>query len=94
MRWRSPCLVVLAITVSVAARADDLPYTAYVNADDVYVRSGPGRNYYPTEKLQQGDTVEVYRHDPGGWLAIRPTPGSFTWVSQRHLDPERTAWPR
>ncbi len=89
MRWRSLCMLALATTTCVAARADDLPYTARVNADDVYVRSGPGRNYYPTEKLNQGDMVEVYRHDPGGWLAIRPTPGSFTWVSQRHLDPER-----
>ncbi len=87
MRWRSSCVLLLAIATAVVARADELPYTAYVNSDDVYVRSGPGRNYYPTEKLMRGDTVEVYRHDPGGWLAIRPTRASFAWVSQRHLDP-------
>ncbi|MEX2111944.1 MAG: hypothetical protein WD845_02100 [Pirellulales bacterium] len=87
MRWRSSSVLLLAIATCVAARADELPYTAYVNSDDVYVRSGPGRNYYPTEKLTKGDAVEVYRHDPGGWLAIRPTPASFAWVSQRHLDP-------
>ena len=62
-----------------------LPYNAYVTADDVYVRSGPGENYYPTDKLKAGTEVEVYRHDPGGWFAIRPPKDSFSWVSSRHL---------
>ena len=64
-----------------------LPYKAYVTADDVYVRSGPGQSYYPTEKLKAGQEVEVYRHDPGGWRAIRPPEGSFSWVSSRFLKP-------
>jgi hypothetical protein len=63
------------------------PYKAYVGSEDVYVRSGPGQNYYPTDKLKRGQEVEVYRHDPGGWCAIRPVPGSFTWVSARFLKP-------
>ncbi len=63
------------------------PYKAYVAVDDVYVRSGPGQNYYPTDKLKRGQEVEVYRHDPGGWCAIRPVDGSFTWVSGRYLKP-------
>ena len=61
------------------------PYTAYVTADDVFVRSGPGENYYATDKLKAGTPVEVYRHDPGGWYAIRPPKESFSWVSSRHL---------
>ena len=61
------------------------PYRAYATTDNVYVRSGPGDNYYPTDKLKAGDEVEVYRHDPGGWYAIRPVPGSFSWVSGRYL---------
>ena len=61
------------------------PYKAYVSADDVYVRSGPGKNYYPSGKLQTGDQVEVYRHDPGGWYAIKPIEGDFAWVSARYL---------
>ncbi len=72
---------------SLPAIADEFPYTAYVVADDVYVRSGPGRSYYPTQKLHEGDTVEIYRHDPGGWYAIRPPQESFSWVSGRHLKP-------
>ena len=47
----------------------NFPYKISVAADDVYVRSGPGQNYYPTDKLRRGQEVEVYRHDPGGWCA-------------------------
>jgi len=68
-----------------AAAEQAFPYKAYIVADDVYVRSGPGTNYYPTAKLQSGEAVEVYRHDPGGWYVIRPPKGSFEWVSARYL---------
>lgn len=74
---------------AVAAEEPAFPYTAYANTDDVYVRSGPGKNYYPTEKLKRGDAVEVYRHDPGGWYAIRPPHGSFSWVPARLLQPTK-----
>lgn len=81
-------LVMLAASVHATllfAEEPQFPYVAYVTADDVYVRSGPGQNYYPTEKLPAGAEVEVYRHDPGGWYAIRPPEGSFSWVSTRYL---------
>lgn len=71
-----------------AANADPtFPYKTTVITEDVYVRSGPGQDYYPTDKLKRGQEVEVYRHDPGGWCAIRPVDGSFTWVSGRFLKP-------
>ncbi len=63
------------------------PYKSYVATEDVYVRSGPGQNYYPTDKLKRGQEVEVWRHDPGGWCAIRPVDGSFTLVASRYLKP-------
>jgi Bacterial SH3 domain len=84
--WRSFVAAVLSIGPANLAWSLDFPYTAYVCSTDVYVRSGPGRDYYPTAKLNKGQAVEVYRHDPGGWLAIRPPRGSFSWVSSRHLD--------
>lgn len=87
MSWRNSILTLLVVFVVENARADDFPYIAYINSDDVYVRSGPGRDYYPTTKLAKGKPIEVYRHDPGGWLAIRPPAGSYSWVSARHLDP-------
>ncbi len=83
---RGPLLAFLAcIATATAVASDAFPYKACVTADDVYVRSGPGDNYYPTDKLKAGTEVEVYRHDPGGWFAIRPPKGSFSWVSSRHL---------
>lgn len=72
-----------------AAGSDvQFPYRAYVTVEDVYVRSGPGQSYYATDKLKRGEVVEVYRHDPGGWFAIRPPDGSYSWVSARFIDPK------
>lgn len=76
----------LLVSQTFPAAAEPFPYTAYVTADDVYVRSGPGRSYYPTDKLAKGAEVEIYRHDPGGWYAIRPPQGSFSWVSSRYIE--------
>lgn len=76
-----------ALLTGPAIGEQTFPYTAYVATDNAYVRSGPGENHYPTGKLRRGDRVEIYRHDPGGWCAIRPVEGSFTWVPGRYVDP-------
>ena len=69
------------------ARAElKFPYRAAITTDDTYIRSGPGQSYYPTDKLKAGQEVEVYRHDPGGWYAIRPPQGSFSLISGRYLE--------
>jgi hypothetical protein len=86
MQWRIVLATIVALCAAAPTWAVDFPYEAYVNSADVYVRSGPGRNYYPTDKLPKGAKVEVYRHDPGGWYAIRPPRQSFSWVASRHLD--------
>ncbi len=75
----------LFLLASTAGGQETFPYTTTVVSEDVYVRSGPGQSYYPTQKLRRGEQVEVYRHDPGGWCAIRPAEGSFSWVSGRFL---------
>ncbi len=93
MRYASimlACWAALVATVNTSttiAADKTFPYRAYVNSRDVYVRSGPGRDYYPTEKLQPSTPIEVYRHDPGGWYAIRPTEKSYSWVSSRYIKP-------
>lgn len=88
MRTRSVMVCLVAVLFVLPARAEELfPYQAYVVGNEVYVRSGPGRNYYPTDKLKAGIQVEVYRQDPGGWLAIRPPTGSYSWISSRYVDP-------
>ena len=79
------CALLACVADGRTAAAAMFPYKAFVAADEVYVRSGPGENFYPTDKLKAGDPVEVYRRDPGGWCAIRPVPGSFSWVSGRYL---------
>jgi uncharacterized protein YraI len=88
MRMRVGLLFWCFVAIATAAFAQPtFPYKTTVAATDVYVRSGPGQSYYPTDKLRRGQEVEVYRHDPGGWCAIRPVEGSFTWVSSRFLKP-------
>jgi hypothetical protein len=61
------------------------PYEARVTTPRAQVRSGPGEKFYPTDTLPQGDTVEVYRQQDDGWLAIRPPAGSFSWISAKQL---------
>ena len=87
MRVLLCAIVIAANSASFSSEDSQFPYIAYVSADNVYVRSGPGQNYYPTDKLAAGEPVEVYRHDPGGWYAIRPPERSFSWVSARYLSP-------
>ena len=68
-----------------AAPRVKFPYEATIEAPEVYVRSGSGKQYYPTGKLRRGDTVVVHRHDPGGWFMIAPPAGSFSWVLGKHV---------
>src|SRR6476659_5045762 len=82
--------IALACALSVCARAElaaaeSSPYEAHVVVGSAPVQSGPGENFYPTDTLAQGDTVEVYREKPGGWLAIRPPVGSYSWVAELDL---------
>ncbi len=65
--------------------ASRFPYVAYVQASEARLRSGPGPQYYSTQTLETGQAVEVYRHDPGGWLAIRPPEGAFSWIDGRYV---------
>jgi hypothetical protein len=78
---RAACLIALLGGFSWAATAaeQEFPYTAYVVTRETMARSAPGRNYYATEKLDQGAKIEVYRHE-GDWCGIRPPAESFSWV--------------
>ena len=65
--------------------AERYPYVASITAQEVEVRSGPGREFYETSVLWRGDKVEVYCTN-GDWLAVRPPLGSFSWVSGNYVD--------
>ena len=95
---RSIC--VAAVTAMVAAAmpasvlADDIipqvesgatQFAGSVNANSVYVRSGPGDSFYATMKLDKGAPVVVVgvKYD---WLKIVPPEGSFSYVSRLYVE--------
>ncbi len=76
-------LVALVLCAATIQAAD--PYKARITTDQVFTRSGPGQNYYPTAYLDKNSIVEVYREDSGGWLAIRPTENEFSLIRAQDL---------
>jgi hypothetical protein len=56
-----------------------------VKSNAVYIRCGPGDNYYPTMKIDQGAKVKVVgaKFD---WLKIVPPDGSFCYVARLYVD--------
>jgi hypothetical protein len=80
-----------------AAHADTPLYVATVSAFEAEVRSGAGTSLqlYPTNRLRKGDRVEVVKELEGGWLAIKPPPGSFSWINSRFVQqivPGKPMW--
>ncbi len=55
-----------------------------VNATRVFVRSGPGENYYPTIVLDKGTEVVVVGQK-FDWLKILPPEGSFSYVAKAFI---------
>ena len=88
LRYVLSCLAVLgcASTTTAQNSSIEFPYQALVVKDDALVRSGPGKVHYGTQKLSAGEVVEVYRHDPDGWCAIRPVEGSFCIIPESTVE--------
>lgn len=82
---RLAAVCVLASFAMTARAADVEPYEARVATPRAQVRSGPGEKFYPTDTLTSGESVEVYREEADGWLAIRPPDKSFSLVLERQL---------
>jgi len=59
-------------------------YMAEITGDNVYVRSGPGTNFYDCGKLNQGDKVKVMGKQ-FSWARIVAPPGSFSWISIQYV---------
>jgi uncharacterized protein YgiM (DUF1202 family) len=64
--------------------ASSLPYVAEIIADDVYIRSGPGTNYYQCGKLNNTDKVKVVGSQ-FSWSRIVPPAGCFSWISKQYV---------
>ncbi|HQI28273.1 MAG TPA: SH3 domain-containing protein, partial [Sedimentisphaerales bacterium] len=60
------------------------PYVAEAIGNDVFIRSGPGTNFYQCGKLYAGDRVQVIGTQ-GGWSCIIPPVGCFSWVSMQYV---------
>lgn len=60
------------------------PYDAVITGDDVYIRSGPGTNFYHCGKFNQGDRVRVVARQ-FSWSRIVPPAGSFSWISMQYV---------
>lgn len=60
------------------------PYTAEIIGNDVYVRSGPGTNFYHCGKLNTGEKVKVVDKQ-FSWSRIVPPAGSFSWISMDYV---------
>ena len=67
-----------------ATIAISFPYVAEIAGDDVYIRSGPGTNYYNCGKLRRGDRIQVVSTQ-FNWSRIVPLPGSFSWISNQYV---------
>lgn len=83
------CLTLSLLVGSWFTLAHAQPYVAEVAGPEATVRSGPGTQYYSTQKLAEGTKVNVYRQDPGGWAAISPPEGSFSWVLGKYVQIDR-----
>ncbi len=98
MSFRSLFIAAVALVVfpaSLALAEDDKPqptvenskyhFLGSVNSGSVFVRSGPGEGYYPTQKLDKGAPITVVgiRFD---WLKILPPDGSFCYISSAYVD--------
>ena len=86
----SPAPTLVPVTPVLTATAPAVTDTAasfvgIVNADRVYVRSGPGVNYYEIGQLSKGDTLQVVGQRPG-WYMIAPPAGSFCYISKDLVD--------
>lgn len=72
---------------SVRSSADStaFPYSISTVSGGTAVRSTPSDDAYPTAVLPPQTELQVWRHDPNGWLAVRPPPGSFSLIEAKHL---------
>jgi uncharacterized protein YgiM (DUF1202 family) len=66
------------------AAQPDFPYFAEITGDNVYVRSGPGTNYYRCGKLSQGYIVKIVSAT-NVWSRIIPPGGFFSWISKQYV---------
>lgn len=81
------------LSAMVVAAEDDLssePYSVFVAVEGAYARCGPGGDYYRTDELRHGQSLEVYAETDDGWLGIRPPEESFCWLVAEAVELDRS----
>ncbi|MBN2019963.1 MAG: SH3 domain-containing protein [Sedimentisphaerales bacterium] len=68
-----------------AANLPEMPFMAEITSGDVYIRSGPGTNYYDCGKLNAGDKIKVVG-SKFSWLQIVAPAGCFAWISSQYVE--------
>ncbi len=63
------------------------PFVATIQADKVYVRSGPGTVHYEMGQLSKGDLVQVVGARQG-WYQILPPNGSYCMIAKEFVETE------
>ena len=80
------CLFVALTSISITLLpAEDEPFLATAIGQNTTLRSGPGDEYYATNRVDVGQMLEVYYVIDDQWCAVRPPTGSFTWVDARNV---------
>ena len=87
---RQPLLLsamVGVLALAVPAFGQSYPAEAIIFQNEVEVRSGPSKTFFPTSKLVKNDKVVVLREskEAPGWLEIKPPVGSFSWISGKQV---------
>jgi len=59
-------------------------YVAEAMGDDVFIRSGPGTNFYQCGKLYKSDRIQVVSTQQG-WACVVPPPGCFSWIPMQYV---------
>ena len=77
----------MSLLLGISASALAQTTTAIVRQPGADVRSGRGdaQYFYATNRLAPGERVEVIREEAEGWLAIKPPPGSVSWINKRFV---------
>jgi hypothetical protein len=85
-----PCLAGILLALLPSPR-DEPAATAEVVAEALEVLDGPDEAAFPTGRVRRGDRVTIRSVEPGGWLAIEPPSGSFSWIDQAAIEEEEGA---
>src|SRR5262245_30870678 len=92
MRFRLALAGILVLLTSrpalaQSARGQGTPGEMTIAVPEVDAHSGPGLKFNITNRLRQGDRVIIIQDakTQPGWVAIKPPPGSFSWIEAKHL---------